>query len=39
MARDCTVVDGNANLQTFVHDYLLRTGRRCFLLTRADLKM
>jgi Zn-dependent protease/predicted transcriptional regulator len=31
MARDCTVVDGNSNLQTFVHDYLLPTGRRCFL--------
>jgi Zn-dependent protease/predicted transcriptional regulator len=31
MARDCTVVDGNANLQTFVHDCLLHTGRRCFL--------
>lgn len=31
MTRDCTVVDGNANLQTFVHDYLLRTGQRCFL--------
>lgn len=31
MTRDCPVVDGNANLQTFVHDYLLHTGRRCFL--------
>lgn len=31
MTRDCTVVDGNANLQTFVHDYLLHTGQRCFL--------
>jgi Zn-dependent protease/predicted transcriptional regulator len=31
MARDCTVVDGNSNLDTFVHDYLLPTGRRCFL--------
>jgi len=31
MTRDCTVVDGNSNLQTFVHDYLLHTGRRCFL--------
>jgi Zn-dependent protease/predicted transcriptional regulator len=31
MARDCTVVDGNSNLSTFVHDYLLPTGRRCFL--------
>ena len=32
MARDCTMVDGNDNLQTFVHDYLLHTGRRCFLI-------
>ena len=32
MARDCTAVDGNDNLQTFVHEYLLRTGRRCFLI-------
>jgi Zn-dependent protease/predicted transcriptional regulator len=31
MARDCTVVDSNSNLYTFVHDYLLPTGRRCFL--------
>jgi Zn-dependent protease/predicted transcriptional regulator len=31
MTRDCTVVDGNTNLQTFVHDYLLPTGQRCFL--------
>lgn len=31
MTRDCTVVDGNTNLLTFVHDYLLQTGRRCFL--------
>jgi Zn-dependent protease/predicted transcriptional regulator len=31
MTRDCTVVDGNANLQTFVNDFLLHTGRRCFL--------
>jgi CBS domain-containing protein len=37
MARDCTVVDGNANLQTFVHDYLLRTGRRCFLIAEQDV--
>jgi Zn-dependent protease/CBS domain-containing protein len=31
MTRDCTVVDGNDNLQTFVHGYLLPTGQRCFL--------
>jgi predicted transcriptional regulator len=32
MTRDCAVVDGHTNLQTFVHEYLLRTGRRCFLI-------
>lgn len=31
MSRDCTSVDGNSNLQNFVHQYLLRTGRRCFV--------
>jgi Zn-dependent protease/CBS domain-containing protein len=31
MTRDCTQVDGNTNLQTFVHEFLLRIGRRCFL--------
>lgn len=31
MTLDCTMVDGNSNLQTFVDDYLLHTGRRCFL--------
>lgn len=31
MTRDCTVVDGNTNLQTFVNEHLLHTGRRCFL--------
>jgi Zn-dependent protease/predicted transcriptional regulator len=31
MDNDCTVVDGHADLQTFVNDHLLRTGKRCFL--------
>ena len=31
MNRDCTVVDGNSNLETFVRDYLLHTGQRYFL--------
>ena len=31
MTRDYSVVDGNANLQTFVNDHLLHTGQRCFL--------
>jgi hypothetical protein len=25
-------VDGSTNLQTFVHEFLLRMGRRCFLI-------
>ncbi|MBH0201368.1 MAG: CBS domain-containing protein, partial [Nitrospira sp.] len=33
MTRDCPVVDGRADLQTFVEDALLGTGRRCFLIT------
>ena len=31
MARDCPVVDGRSNLQNFVDEQLLRTGRRCFV--------
>lgn len=31
MARDCPLVDGNTNLQTFTDEYLLRTGGRCFI--------
>lgn len=31
MERDCTVVDGSSNLQTVVDNYLLPTGRRCFI--------
>ena len=30
MARDCPTVEGRTNLQTFVEEFLLRTGRRCF---------
>lgn len=30
MSYDCSRVDGKLNLQTFVDEYLLRTGRRCF---------
>ena len=37
MTLDCTVVDGNDNLQTFVHDYLLHTGRRCFLVAEQGV--
>jgi Zn-dependent protease/predicted transcriptional regulator len=31
MARECPVVDGRANLQTFVDDHMLRTGLTCFV--------
>jgi CBS domain-containing protein len=31
MARDCPTVEGRINLQTFVEEFLLRTGRRCFI--------
>lgn len=31
MARECPVVDGHDNLQTFVDQHLLRTGQRCFV--------
>lgn len=33
MARDYPTVDGNSNLQTFVEEHLVRTGRRCFVVT------
>lgn len=31
MSQDCERVDGNLDLETFVHDYMMRTGRRCYL--------
>lgn len=31
MARDCPTVEGRTNLQIFVEEFLLRTGRRCFV--------
>jgi predicted transcriptional regulator len=33
MSRDFPTVDGNSNLQTFVEEHLVRTGRRCFVVT------
>lgn len=30
MTRDCPLVDGRSNLQTFVDDQLLHSGRRCY---------
>jgi predicted transcriptional regulator len=36
--RDCLEVDGHENLQTFVNEHLLRTGKRCFLVRNgADI--
>ena len=34
MSRDCPVLDRNENLQTFVDDYLLKTGQRCFMVVQ-----
>jgi Zn-dependent protease/predicted transcriptional regulator len=31
MSRDCILLDRNINLQTVVEDYLLKTGKRCFM--------
>ena len=31
MDRECEIVDGSADLQSFVDEHLLRTGRRCYL--------
>ena len=36
MARQFPTVDGNSNLQTFVHDHLLPTGHRCFVVLEQD---
>lgn len=33
MSRDYPTVDGHSNLQTFVEEHLVRTGRRCFAVT------
>jgi Zn-dependent protease/predicted transcriptional regulator len=34
MSTDCNTVDPNTSLQDFVHEQLLRTGRRCFLVVQ-----
>ena len=31
MSRECATVEGRTNLQAFIEDFLLRTGRRCFV--------
>ena len=33
MSRECPALDGRLNLQTFVEDVMMRTGRRCFIVT------
>jgi Zn-dependent protease/CBS domain-containing protein len=35
MARDCQLVDSRTNLQTFVDEHLLRSGRRCFVVVES----
>jgi len=34
MDRDCTTVDGHLNVQNFVEEHLLRTGRRCYVVAQ-----
>jgi len=36
MARDCPAVDARTNLRVFVEDYVIRTGRRCFLVLEDE---
>jgi CBS domain-containing protein len=36
MTRDCPRVDSKIDLQTFVNDYLLRSGQRCFIVEEDD---
>ena len=31
MTKECVAVDGNTNVQQFVEEYLLKSGRRCFV--------
>jgi Zn-dependent protease/CBS domain-containing protein len=34
MTNDCPALDGNLNIEHFVNEELLRTGRRCFVITQ-----
>lgn len=36
MTRDCPVVDARSNLQMFVEEHLLRSGRRCFVVQQDN---
>src|SRR5438128_1812180 len=36
MERDCPTVEGHLSLQDFIDEYLLRSGRRCFIVVQND---
>jgi Zn-dependent protease/predicted transcriptional regulator len=36
MDRDCPTVESHLSLQDFVHEYLLRSGRRCFVVVQDN---
>ncbi len=36
MERDCAIVDGHISLQDFVDEYVLRSGRRCFIVVQGN---
>jgi Zn-dependent protease/predicted transcriptional regulator len=37
MSRDCPIVDSRTNLQNFADQYLLRTGKRCFIVANNGI--
>ncbi|HEX4999653.1 MAG TPA: site-2 protease family protein [Terriglobia bacterium] len=39
MTDDCPRIDGDMDLRTFAEDYLLRTGRRCFIVAQGGRDM
>lgn len=36
MERDCALVEGHISLQDFVNEYVLRSGRRCFIVVQNN---
>lgn len=36
MTTECVAVDGNTNVQHFVEEHLLKSGRRCFVVQQGD---
>jgi Zn-dependent protease/CBS domain-containing protein len=36
MERDCALVEGHISLQDFVDEYVLRSGRRCFIVVQGN---